>query len=266
MSNRSHDERICEVWDQVGTLVLHGRVGSGGDPKCQRPPIVLVHGLGVSTAYLMPTMRKLAARYRVFAPDLPGFGQSEKPLRAMGIEKLAEALHGWMDARGVGRAIFVCNSMGCQVAVELATRQPELVHRLVLSGPTMDPSAGSAFVQILRLLKDALGERPSLWLLASFDYFRAGPLRVLESLRLAIADHVERKLSRVRVPVLLVRGSSDPVAPRRWLNEMAALLPSARLEEIDGTGHAVNYSAPDKFTRLIEEFIEAAPRNEAVRP
>jgi pimeloyl-ACP methyl ester carboxylesterase len=204
----------------------------------------------------MPTMRRLAGRYRVYAPDLPGFGRSGKPLRTMGIGELAEALAGWMGARGVGKAVLVCNSMGCQVAVELAVRRPEMVEKLVLSGPTMDPAAGSAFVQIVRLLRDSMREKPSLWFVAGVDYVRAWPLRVLESLKLAIADHVERKLPLVGAPTLVVRGAEDPIASRRWVEEMVRLLPDGRMAEIEGTGHAVNYSAPEEFVGLIDGFVE----------
>jgi len=214
----------------------------------------------------MPTMRRLAPKYRVFAPDLPGFGKSEKPPRTMGIEKMSEALLEWLEAKRVGRAVFVCNSMGCQVAVDLAVKRPEAVEGLVLSGPTMDPAAGSAFVQILRLINDAMRESFSLWILAAVEYVRAWPLRVLETLRLAIADHVERKLPLVKAPTLVVRGSTDPIATRRWVNEMVGLLPLGRMAEIEGTGHAVNYSAPEEFVGLIERFVAALPAEERVRP
>jgi len=256
VSERTAGETISEVWDTVGGLKMHAWVGTGGDPEGERPAIVLVHGLGVSTVYLMPTMKRLALRYRVYAPDLPGYGKSAKPPRTMGVGQLSDALAAWMELRDLGQAAFVCNSMGCQVAVGLAVKRPEMVRALVLSGPTMDPAAGSAFVQIVRLLNDALRESPSLWMLASFEYVRAWPLRVLESLRLAIADHVEKKLPLVKAPTLVVRGSTDPIATRRWVNEMVALLPSGRMAEIEGTGHAVNYSAPEKFVVLIESFLK----------
>jgi 2-hydroxy-6-oxonona-2,4-dienedioate hydrolase len=256
VSEATEGETIFEVWDTVGGLEMRGWVGTPGDPKGERPAIVLVHGLGVSTTYLMPTMKRLAERYRVYAPDLPGFGGSEKPVRTMGIGQLAGALVGWMGARGVDRAVLVCNSMGCQVAVELAVRWPEMVRGLVLSGPTMDPAAGSAFVQILRLLKDAMRERASLWFVAGLDYVRAWPLRVLETLRLAIADHVEGKLPMVKAPTLVVRGAEDPIATRRWVEEMVRLLPKGRMEEIEGTGHAVNYSAAEEFVGLVERFVD----------
>jgi pimeloyl-ACP methyl ester carboxylesterase len=261
----TNDAKISEVWDTVGGLEMHGWAGTDGDPEGKRPPIVLLHGLGVSTTYLMPTMQRLAKRYRVYAPDLPGFGPSQKPIRAMRIEKLADALAAWIAARGLDRAVFVCNSMGCQVAVDLATRRPGLVERLVLSGPTIDPRAGSAFVQILRLLRDGIYERPSLWFIAGFDYVRAWPLRVLETLRMAIADHVEQKLPNVKAPTLVVRGAKDPIASRRWVEEMVKLLPSGRMEEIEGTGHAVNYSAPERFVELIEGFIVDVPARDIVR-
>jgi pimeloyl-ACP methyl ester carboxylesterase len=250
------DDTLQTVWSDVGGLQVHARISESGDLSALHSPIIFVHGLGVSSRYMIPTIRALAKDYRVYAPDLPGFGRSEKPLRAMNVAELAGALVGWMDERKLGRCVLVCNSMGCQVAVEVAVKWPERVERLVLSGPTMDPAAASAFVQILRLGRDAFHEKSSLWFVAGGDYLRAGPLRVLETLRLAIADHVERKLEQVNAPALVVRGALDPVAPQRWVEEMVATLPMGRLAVIEGTGHAVNYSAAPEFARLIREFVE----------
>ncbi len=65
----------------------------------------------------------------------------------------------------------------------------------------------------------------------------------------------ERPSPLVNAPTLVVRGSTDPIATSRWVEEMVELLPSGRMAEIEGTGHAVNYSAPEEFVELIEEFI-----------
>ena len=248
---------IQSLWTQVDGLRMNGRIGLNGDPMGQRRPILFLHGLGVSSRYMVPTMLEMAPRHRVYAPDLPGFGRSQKPRRAMNIFQLTDALIGWMQAWQLGKSVLVCNSMGCQVAIELAIRRPDLVDRLVLSGPTMEPRAASPFMQILRLARDSIHEKPSLWLVAGFDYVRAGPLRVLETLRLAIDDHVERKLARFRAQTLLVRGSHDPVASQAWLEEIGSNISGARLAVIPRTGHAVNYSTPKEFAALIREFIES---------
>jgi pimeloyl-ACP methyl ester carboxylesterase len=76
------------------------------------------------------TLRRLAPAFRVWAPDLPGFGDSDRPRRALDLAELADALAGWMDAVDLPRAALLGNSLGCQVIGHLANRGSVLV-----SGP-----------------------------------------------------------------------------------------------------------------------------------
>ncbi len=117
-------------------------------PSARRPagraPVVLVHGLGVSSRYMRPLARHLATDLRVHAPDLPGFGRSGKPRRVLSIPELADWLAAWMEAAGLRRAALVGNSLGCEILVELVLRHPERVERLVLQGRTPEPGARTA--------------------------------------------------------------------------------------------------------------------------
>src|SRR4029079_10642380 len=78
-------------------------------------PVVLVHGFGVSGAYMLPLARALAPSYSALVPDLPGQGKSAQLRGQTSITRLAAALGGWVDAEGLTRPAFVANSMGCQV-------------------------------------------------------------------------------------------------------------------------------------------------------
>src|SRR5258706_1300583 len=94
------DTLLESRWARVVELRMHALVGRRGNDGA---PVVFVHGLGVSSRYMIPTIRLLAADYAVYAPDLPGHGRSEKPLRARTIPELADALMWWMDAEGLAR-------------------------------------------------------------------------------------------------------------------------------------------------------------------
>ena len=218
--------------------------------------VVLVHGLVVSGRYMVPTAERLARDYRVFAPDLPGFGRSQNPPRVLDVAGLSDALSAWMGAMGLGRAALVGNSMGCQVVADLAVRHPDRVARVVLQGPTMDPSGRSVPRQVGRFLIDATREPPSLLPIELLDFLRAGPLRAWRTFRYALDDPIEERLPRVRVPALVVHGARDPIAPRRWAGEAAGLLPMGRLSVIPGAAHATNYGWADEFARVIREFLE----------
>jgi len=232
---------------------MHARVS--GNRAAGGPPVVLVHGLVVSGRYMVPLLEELGRTHAVYAPDLPGFGRSEGPASAPDVAGLADALAAWMRAAGLGGAALVGNSMGCQVIVELVLRHPGLVERVVLQGPTMDPRARSAPRQMARLLIDTTREPPSLIAIEALDLLRAGVARSWRTFRHALADPIEEKLPRVRVPALVVHGSRDRISPGCWAGEVARLLPDGRLVVLPGTAHAANYAAPEPFAREIRSFL-----------
>jgi pimeloyl-ACP methyl ester carboxylesterase len=209
---------------------------------------------------MMPTMVRLAGEFSVIAPDLPGFGLSDKPVRALGIGGMADALTAWMRANGLASAVLVGNSIGCQVAVDVACRYPECVEGLVLGSPTIDPSARSMLRQIGRVILDAPREAISLDLLALYDYLEAGIPRVLATLRHALDDPIERKLPQVRAPAWVVRGERDPIVPAAWGRRMAELLPRGELVVVGGAPHGMNYSTPTAFARVIRHFMRERER------
>ena len=243
------------VWMRAGEYRMHARVSRFPDPA--KPPVVLVHGLGVSSRYLVPTAVRLADDYRMFVPDLPGFGRSERPRHILDVSGLADALESWMDAAGLPNAALLGNSLGCQVIVDLAVRRPERVERAVLVGPTMDAHARSATVQVGRLILDSIREPPTTTLLVFFDHLTCGPVRLLRTFGAGLRDRVEDKLPRMRCPTLVVRGTHDPIAPRPWVEEVARRLPHGRLIELVGAPHAANCSTPLELVRVVRPFLEA---------
>ncbi len=228
------------------------------DARAGATPLVFVHGLGVSSRYLMPTAARLAGERRVYLPDLPGFGRSAKPPRPLDVGEHVEVLAAWLDAARLERAVLVGNSMGCQVIAELAARRPERVERAVLVGPTMDPAAPSLLRQTARLLATGLFEPPGLNLIVAAEYLLvAGPLRTLATARAALAHRLEERLPLLGAPTLVVRGSRDLIAPQAWAERVTRLLPHGRLAVVPGAAHAVNYNSPDDLARLVRAFLAA---------
>jgi pimeloyl-ACP methyl ester carboxylesterase len=239
---------------RVGREVIFARVSTGLTPS-HRPPVVLVHGLVVSSRYMVPLTRALAADFRVYAPDLPGFGESSKPSRTLDLPAMADTLHAWMRTIGLTKVALVGNSFGCQLIAELAVRHPEIVARLVLQGPTVDAAARSLPVQVWRTLWNGCREPPALGLISLTDYAKAGLGRALQTMRVLICDHIEDKLPHITVPTLVVRGSRDPVVPQSWATEMAELLPQGRLLVLEGGTHTLNYTDPERFAAAVKVFL-----------
>src|SRR5437879_411318 len=249
--------RLVSTWTVVDGRPMHARVSAGR--PAGRPAMVLVHELGVSGRYLLPTAVRLARDYPTYVPDLPGFGKSAKPSHVLDISGLTDALAAWMRTQHLDHACLVGNSLGCQDIVDLAVRYPDLVERAVLVGPTVDPRARTLAGQIGRGARDLLGEPLSYWPLLCWDYLVAGPLRTLLTLRYALQDPLTDKLPHVQIPTLVVRGTRDPIAPEPWVEEMVRLLPQGRLLVIPGATHVANYTAPDALARAIRAFLNVRP-------
>jgi 2-hydroxy-6-oxonona-2,4-dienedioate hydrolase len=250
---------LRSVWDTVGGLRIHGRVA----PHDGAVTLVFVHGLGVSTRYMEPTMARLAGRYAVAGLDLPGFGRSQSPPHPFTIAEHARTLERWLNARGIGPAVLIGNSHGCQVIVECVARTSVRAAGLVLNAPTMDPAHRSMPGVIARVLIDVPREPWRLAVLVVRDYLRAGPRRVLATLAEALRDRIEEKLPHIAQPTLVVCGARDPVVTVRWASEVARLAGIERAGAAGGTmqcvataAHALPFDDPEVFARIIANFAE----------
>jgi 2-hydroxy-6-oxonona-2,4-dienedioate hydrolase len=244
----------------VADPVATGGPAAGPTPPPEPVPAVLVTGLALSGRYLLPLGAELARHRRVLVPEPPGFGGTPGPRDALDVPALADHLAAWMAAAALPPVVLVGNSMGCQVAAEVAARHPLLVSHLVLQGPTMDAAARSAPRQLARLALTGLREPPSLAVLQAVDWLGTGPRRIRQSLRHALAHRIEACLPAVRCPALVVGGDRDPIAPLCWAEQVAAALPDGAVQVLPGAVHAQPYSAPVRLAAAIERFLADVDR------
>jgi pimeloyl-ACP methyl ester carboxylesterase len=111
----------------LGRLRVHHMHGGHGSP------VVFIHGLG-SSGYMewRLNLEKFAAGHRVYAPDLPGYGRTDKPRARYTIPYFARFIHRYMDDRRIRSAVLVGASLGGRIALEVALERPGLVRKLVL--------------------------------------------------------------------------------------------------------------------------------------
>ncbi|HEU5363734.1 MAG TPA: alpha/beta hydrolase [Gaiellaceae bacterium] len=200
--------------------------------------IVLVHGLGVSHRYFARLRRLLPA---AAAPDLAG--------------GTVDVLTWSLEAALAEPSLLVANSLGCQVAAELAVRRPGLVRGLVLIGPTWDPGAPTVFRQFLRLANGSYREPLSLLPVLAYEYARWGPRRLLRTARSMLDHPVADRLACVRVPAVVVRGEHDTICSPPWAR-LAAGVARARLVQVPGAAHAVHWSHPEAVVQVVEELLQ----------
>jgi pimeloyl-ACP methyl ester carboxylesterase len=244
-------------WWTVRGVATHDRASLDGST---RPPrLVLLHGLAVSHRYLMPVAARLAEHHPVHVIDLPGFGLSGEPGRVLDVAEHAEHVAAWLEATGLAPVVVLGNSFGCQVAVDLAVRHPDRVCGLVLVGPTVDPSARTAFRQVLRWLRDTIREDPLQLPILLRDVRDAGLRRVAGTLAHAVRDPIERKLPLAKVPTLVTRGAKEPIVPMAWAQVASRLLPCGEFAVVPGSPHNANYSAADHLAELVLVFLRRVP-------
>ena len=216
---------------------------------------MLLHGLGVSSRYFVPLARILADRWRVVAVDLPGWDGSDRPPDALDIPGLAGELAAWLDAEEIERPHVVANSLGCQIAVDLAAREPERFERIVLIGPTVDPRYRTPLRHAPRFFVDAVREPPSLLPIIVRDYLRFGLRRFVATAGAALRDRPEDKLPKIASPTLVIKGERDAFVSTDWVEEMVELLPRGELAVVPRAPHATHYAAPRSVAALVEQFF-----------
>ncbi len=227
-------------------------------PAGVRPAYALLHGIGVSHRYLARLHRELAKDADVYSFDLPGFGASTRPRRQLQVTDFAAFVSGVLTEAGVRNIVPVGHSMGTQFAVELALREPDMVAGAVLMGPVVDSARKSVPAQALALTRDALfSESLTSNTIVFSDYFRAGPRWYLTELPVMMEYPLEERLAAVSQPVLVLRGTRDPIARRPWCVNLAEVAPKGTMAEILGQGHVFQHTAPEIAAQAINGWVRA---------
>jgi pimeloyl-ACP methyl ester carboxylesterase len=255
------------------------------------PAVLLIHGIGDSSDTWRPVAGPLARHYTVVAPDLLGHGRSEKPRADYTIAGFANGMRDLLSLLGLERVTVVGHSLGGGVAAQFAYQFPERCERLVLVnsggvGRTVSPLLRLAAVPgaealmpllglppvrlasrlgagVLRILDTALG-RDAEEMLAVFDALpdteaRRAILRTLRSgidWRGQVITMVDRAYLVAGIPTLVVWGRRDAIIPLGHGRLAQAALPGSELEIFDEAGHFPHHTDPDRFARVVHEFIQ----------
>jgi pimeloyl-ACP methyl ester carboxylesterase len=274
---------------EVQYRTIHGyrrafiQAGSG-------PCLLLVHGIGDSSDTFAGLVSELARDHTVIAPDLLGHGRSEKPRADYSVAAYANAMRDLLSVLGIERATVVGHSLGGGVAMQFAYQYPERCERLVLisSGgvcPEVNPLlrlmaapnadlvlpllgmpgvrlAGHSLFRVLRQLRTDLGhDAPNL--LRVFDNLpdataRRAFVRTLRSVvdwRGQAITMLDRCYLTAGMPTLLLWGARDAVIPCHHGHIAHAAMPGSRLEVFEDAGHFPHQSEPERFLRLLREFL-----------
>jgi pimeloyl-ACP methyl ester carboxylesterase len=238
---------------KVGELVVDVCSNFGN----KRQAILFVHGVGVSGRYFLPLALVLAKTYNVYVLDLPGYGKTPRPLHALSITELSNAVDDITIHYKLHRPVLVGQSMGCQIVAELVKKNPRKYKKMILLGPTVNRKERTLFMQGLRLLQDTLREPFRLNYIIITDYFRMGIRRYLTTSKFMINYKTEKALLYCYLPTLIVRGSKDKIVPHEWAQYLNAKIRNSELKEIPGSPHNCHYVYPEQVAKICSDFIKS---------
>jgi pimeloyl-ACP methyl ester carboxylesterase len=249
-------------------------------------PVVALHGLGGTKASFLPTLAALADRYRLIAVDLPGFGESDKPIAAAyDAAWFARAVTGLLDALEIERAHLIGNSMGGRVAIEVGLVAPERTERIALLSPALAWLRDRRWAPVVKALRPELGllqlaprsvvERvvrgliPGAddgWAAAGVDEFlRAyltprGRAAFYAAARNVYLDEPHgdngfwTRLAQLSPQTMFVWGRRDGLVPISFMKHVERALPAARHVELD-CGHVPQLERPRETHAAIRDFF-----------
>lgn len=253
----------------------------------QGPPVLAVHGLGGTKGSFLPTLASLADRFRVVAMDLPGFGDSGKPIGApYDAPFFARRVVDLLDALQLERVHIVGNSLGGRVALEVGLRDPDRVDRLALLAPSLAWRRNRPWAPLLRLVRPELGlvqlaPRPVVegivrrlipgatdgWTAAGVDEFlrayltpagRAAFYAAARNIYLEEPhgrDGFWSRLRTLRPEALFVWGQRDRLVPLAFARHVTEALPNARHVELD-CGHVPQVELPSQTHAALRRFLD----------
>jgi len=233
-------------------------------------PIVFLHGVGSDKNVWAPQLGHFGRSRRALAFDYPGYGESAFAEDATR-DDYATAILGAMDALGVAKAHVCGLSLGGVVAIAMHAAAPERCASMIIADSfavhpdgqaIYDRSVAASQSMTMRELAEArsgvlLGSAATSELraevieaMAAIDpaAYRLGAAAVW------LADQRERAAS-IEVPTLILVGEEDGITPPALSEELARLIPHARLQRISRAGHLANAEQPEAFNSAIESFL-----------
>ncbi|MGC4111520.1 MAG: alpha/beta fold hydrolase [Nocardioides sp.] len=276
---------------RVQHVTIHGhrrafvKVGSG-------PTLLLLHGLGCTHRTWLPVIDSLARRYTVIAPDLLGHGESDKPRADYSIGAFANGMRDLLTVLDIDKVTVVGHSLGGGVAMQFAYQFPERTERLVLVGSGgLGPEVSAAiraitttgFYQIMgaltlpgvrhvggaglrALARTGLNEfRDFDEVAAIYESFRDPAARAaIRHVVRAVVDWQgqvvtmsDRAYLTEAMPMCVIWGQQDRVIPVSHADRAAELAPGARIEIIPNAGHFPHKDHPERFARILHDFVRS---------
>ncbi|MBI5619585.1 alpha/beta hydrolase [Candidatus Gottesmanbacteria bacterium] len=235
-----------------------------------RPPIIILHGWGLSGKTFEPLVSVLTKLgYRVTAPDMPGFGGAQTPDKPLALSDYVAFIHDYLKKNSIEQPVFIGHSFGGRVALKYQLLYPKSVAALILSGtPGFTPIPKKKLLLFIALAKvgkllfsipplnffqDAV-RRWYYYFVGAKEFFRAeGAMR--ETFKRVVREDLVSAMETVDIPTLLLWGEYDIIVPVSIAERMHQVIAGSELIVIPEADHGVPFKQPEVFTSYAERFI-----------
>ncbi len=237
----------------------------------QGEPLVVIHGGGGDARTWQKNIVELSEKYTVYAPDLPGYGGSQRLAGDYYIPELSDFIGSFASSLGLERFYLVGHSMGGGVALDYALKSPQKIKKLVLvsslclgreiafwvrlfSIPAILRSVGVLTISILKSIKwmaERLNPAEFIMPLSPASMTVGGNISTIRQQSVVLKD----RLAEVAMPTLLVWGSRDPIVPVRHAYQAAKVIPNCQVKVFENCGHNVHREELAEFSSTISGFL-----------
>ncbi|HLY08501.1 MAG TPA: alpha/beta fold hydrolase, partial [Planctomycetota bacterium] len=263
--------RESREYDLLSVSVDGAEVAYAQQGRVALPPLVLLHGWAASHKFWKYCFSAFSPRWRVIAPDMVGFGISEKPRRDYRLEALSDWLGKFLDALKLDRVALVGHSMGATISLIYAMAHPERIRKLAVVNPLVVGATafnsrtkmcllpgvrallfwGSRLTPIRRWVTKDFSYVAQVDEDLSRDLVRGSYQSTFDSLISASKTDLRPTLSSLAVETLAIGTDRDQlVAPDQY-----ALVPAHQRELIADTGHIPMIERPGEFNRILNGFL-----------
>jgi 3-oxoadipate enol-lactonase len=253
-------------------------LGIGYTEKGRGVPLLFVHGFPLSRGAWQKQIDEFRSPYRVIAPDLRGFGESQAGTGPVTMAQYADDLHAMLQQLATGPVVLIGHSMGGYVSFAFLRQYPKMVRGLVLVGTKAGKDAPEAAAgrrataeKVQAKGVEVVIETMAPKMLAPENQDRtmleqvrglmvsSKPAGVIGAL-LGMAERPDAtgELARISVPTLVVTGADDVLIPATESEKLAQAIPGSQLNIIPAAGHLVAFEQPNEFNRVLDEWMDRA--------
>lgn len=235
--------------------------------------IILLHGWGKCTtarSYYSKTVKDFEKKgYRVYVPDMPGFGKAKAPTYPLTLQDYVDFLHSYIKENNIIKPVLIGHSFGGRVIIKYISSYDTDVKSIILSGtPGFTPIKKSKLIASLILAKiggfifslpglSIFEEKIRSWfyyIVGARDYYRAeGAMR--ETFKNIVREDLKMQMKKIHLPTLLIWGDEDIIVPVKIAHLMKKTIPNSKLVVLPHGKHSVLIDDPETFVKEVCLFL-----------